>query len=72
MENQTIESVETQMRIRKPVTEVFEAFLDPSVTKNFWFTKSSGKLEAETISWEWGMYNMSTKAVIKRKYKIFY
>lgn len=66
MENQTIETVETQMLIRKPVTEVFEAFLDPSVTKNFWFTKSRGKLKAgETIMWEWEMYNISTKVVVK-------
>lgn len=66
MENQRIETVETQMRIRKPVTEVFEAFLNPSITKNFWFTKSSGKLEVgETITWEWEMYNVSTKVVVK-------
>jgi uncharacterized protein YndB with AHSA1/START domain len=32
----------TGMLIRKPVAEVFEAFLDPDVTTKFWFTKSSG------------------------------
>jgi len=55
-----------QMRIRKPVAEVFEAFIDPSITKNFWFTKSSGKLEVgKTVIWEWEMYNVSTKVMVK-------
>jgi uncharacterized protein YndB with AHSA1/START domain len=55
-----------QMQIRKPVAEVFEAFIDPSITKNFWFTKSSGKLEpGKTVTWEWEMYNVSTKVVVK-------
>jgi uncharacterized protein YndB with AHSA1/START domain len=33
------------MLIRKPVAEVFEAFIDPAITSRFWFTKSSGRLE---------------------------
>ncbi len=32
--------VKAEMLIRKPVTEVFEAFIDPTITTNFWFTKS--------------------------------
>lgn len=56
----------SQMRIRKPVAEVFEAFVDPSITKNFWFTKSSGKLEpGKTVIWEWEMYNVSTQVTVK-------
>lgn len=38
-------TVEAQMMIRKPVAEVFEAFVDPEITVNFWFTKSSNRLE---------------------------
>jgi uncharacterized protein YndB with AHSA1/START domain len=34
---------EAQMLIRKPVSEVFNAFIDPEKTKYFWFTKGSGK-----------------------------
>ncbi|WP_232816228.1 hypothetical protein [Chryseobacterium capnotolerans] len=37
--------VEAQMLIRKPIEDVFEAFINPEVTTNFWFTKSTGKLE---------------------------
>ncbi len=43
-DNQKI-SVETQMMIRKPVAEVFRAFIDPTITTKFWFTKSSASLE---------------------------
>ena len=32
-----------EMLIRKPVAEVFEAFVDPAITTQFWFTKSSGR-----------------------------
>lgn len=61
-----IPSVETQMLIRKPVATVFQAFLDPNITTNFWFTKSSGQLEiGKTITWEWEMYGVSTKVFVK-------
>ncbi len=30
------------MLIRKPVAEVFEAFVNPDITSKFWFTKGSG------------------------------
>lgn len=39
--------VEAQMLIRKPVEQVFRAFIDPAITVHFWFNKSSGKLETE-------------------------
>lgn len=56
----------TAMLIRKPVAEVFEAFVDPAITSNFWFTKGSGRLESGThVQWDWEMYNMSTKADVK-------
>ena len=58
--------VEAQMLIRKPMEMVFEAFIDPAITTNFWFTKSSGKLEVrKTITWEWEMYNASTRVLVK-------
>jgi len=57
---------EAQMLIRKPVAEVFEAFIDPSITKNFWFTKGSSRLEVnKKVTWEWEMYNVSTTVVAK-------
>lgn len=57
MENQNF--AEAGMLIRKPVSEVFEAFINPEITTNFWFTKSSGKLEeGEEVTWTWEMYNL--------------
>ncbi len=54
------------MLIRKPVKEVFEAFINPEITSKFWFTKGSGKLEAGAqVKWEWKMYNISTQVNVK-------
>ncbi len=66
METKNSPCVETQMLIRKPVAEVFNAFIDPKVTTNFWFTKSSGKLEAgKTAIWHWEMYGVSAEVLVK-------
>jgi uncharacterized protein YndB with AHSA1/START domain len=56
----------TGMLIRKPVEEVFRAFVDPRVTTQFWFTKSSGPLEVGKDSrWEWEMYGVDTRVTTK-------
>lgn len=56
----------TEMLIRRPVAEVFEAFIDPAITTKFWFTKSSGRLEpGKQIRWEWEIYNVSTDVHVK-------
>lgn len=66
MPNKNLKCAEAQMLIRKPVAEVFEAFIDPGLTKHFWFTKGSDRLEAgKTITWEWEMYNVSTKVFVR-------
>ena len=54
------------MLIRKPVAEVFEAFMNPEITTRFWFTKSSGRLEAgKQVTWTWEMYNASSLVTVK-------
>ncbi len=56
----------TEMSIRRPVAEVFEAFIDPAITTKFWFTKSSGRLETgKQIRWDWEMYNSGTDVNVK-------
>ena len=58
--------VEAQMLIRKPIHQVFDAFIDPTITTNYWFTKSSGKLEVgKTVTWEWEMFGVSGKVLVK-------
>lgn len=59
-------TVTAQMLIRKPMDMVFNAFTDPEITKNFWFTKGSGKLETgKTITWEWEMYHASAEIYVE-------
>lgn len=61
-----VKIVKAQMLIRKPVEQVFEAFIDPGITSNFWFTQGSGRLEAgKTFTWEWEMYNVSSIVNVK-------
>ncbi|MEO8612719.1 MAG: SRPBCC family protein [Chloroflexota bacterium] len=64
--NQNVIESKTGMLIRKPVAEVFEAFINPVITTQFWFTKSSGRLEVgKHIQWDWEMYNASTQVDVK-------
>lgn len=56
----------TGMLIRKPVAEVFEAFINPDITTRFWFTKSSGRLEVgKQVQWDWEMYGISIPVTAK-------
>ena len=55
-----------EMLIRKPVAEVFEAFVNPATTTKFWFTKGSARLDAgKQIRWDWEMYNVSVQVNVK-------
>ena len=66
MEKSKLPTVETQMLIRKPISIVFQSFIDPAITTKFWFTKSSGQLEVgKTVTWEWEMYNVSSGIQVK-------
>ena len=58
--------VKARMLIRKPPAEVFEAFVNPEITKRFWFTKSTGRLEVgKQLAWTWEMYNHSVAVIVK-------
>lgn len=66
MEIQYLPIAQTGMLIRKPVPEVFEAFVNPDITSRFWFTKGSGRLQTgEQIHWYWEMYNLSIPVNVK-------
>ncbi len=54
------------MLIRRPAYDVYEAFIDPNITTKFWFTKSSGRLEAgKRIRWEWEMFGAVSTIKVK-------
>lgn len=58
--------VETAMLIRRPVAEVYRAFVDPAVTTRFWFTRSSGPLEVgRMVRWDWEMYGVGGDVLVK-------
>jgi uncharacterized protein YndB with AHSA1/START domain len=58
--------VRVEMLVRRPVAEVFDAFVDPKVTTRFWFTKSSGRLEVrKQVTWTWEMYNHAIPVTVK-------
>jgi uncharacterized protein YndB with AHSA1/START domain len=67
MEFQNVPIAKVEMLIRKPVSEVFEAFVDPTVTSKFWFSKGSGRLEeGKQVQWDWEMYNFSVQVNVKK------
>lgn len=54
------------MLIRRSPPECFEAFVNPEITKRFWFTKSTGHLEAgKRVIWTWEMYGHSIDVNVK-------
>jgi uncharacterized protein YndB with AHSA1/START domain len=58
--------MKTGMLIRRPVAEVFEAFVNPGITTQFWFTRSSGRLEpGAQVEWTWEMYDVSAAVTVK-------
>jgi uncharacterized protein YndB with AHSA1/START domain len=60
MEITQVPVAKAQMLVRRPVAEVFEAFIDPAITSKFWFTKGSGRLDAgRRIGWDWEMFDVS-------------
>lgn len=59
--------VEAQMLIRKPIADVFEAFVNPEKTTQFWFTQSTGKLEeGKSVTWEWEMYGVKSNVKVHK------
>lgn len=56
----------TAMLIRRPPADCFEAFVDPHITSNFWFTHGSARLDrSREVTWAWAMYGMSSKVAVK-------
>ncbi|WP_069301082.1 SRPBCC family protein [Neptunicoccus sediminis] len=65
MSNQEIKAT-AKMLIRRPVDEVFEAFVNPDQMTKFWFPKSSGRLEeGATVEWQVGTSDDDPKIDVK-------
>jgi uncharacterized protein YndB with AHSA1/START domain len=60
-------TAKTGMLIRKPVAQVFDAFINPEVTTRFWFTRSSGPLVAgQSREWFWDMYQLKVPVLVQK------
>jgi uncharacterized protein YndB with AHSA1/START domain len=59
-------AAQAEMLIRRPVEEVFAAFVDPEQTAKFWFTRGSDRLASgKRVVWEWAMYGASVPVEVK-------
>ena len=62
--------------IQKPVSEVFEAIVDPDKMQNYFISKSSGRMEVgKEIFWSFpefeGSYPLTTKEIIPNEKIVF-
>jgi uncharacterized protein YndB with AHSA1/START domain len=54
-----------EMLIRRPVSQVYHAFIDPAATSKFWFTRGSGPLkQGAKVTWHWDMYGASAEVEV--------
>ena len=61
-----IPAVKVGLLMRTPPERAFEAIADPSITTNFWYTKSSGRMTSgANLRWEWEMYGLSIQVQAK-------
>jgi uncharacterized protein YndB with AHSA1/START domain len=59
-------AAKAEMLIRRPVAQVFEAFVDPAITSKFWFSNSNGTLETgKQVIWTWKRHNFSVQVHVK-------
>ncbi|MBX3707922.1 MAG: VOC family protein [Pseudomonadales bacterium] len=59
--------VRAEMLIRAPIARVFQAFVDPGVTTQFWFSHSSGPVVAGArLSWRWEDYGAEAEVDVLR------
>ena len=76
MNIQTLE-IKAKLQILKPANEVFEAIVDPSKMKNYFISKSSGKMvEGKQLSWQFPEFDMEfpvrADKIEKDKYISYY
>ncbi len=63
---ESIPTMNVGMLVRRPPDEVFQAFVDPTITTKFWFTRSSGKMTpGARLRWDWEMFDVSTNVTVK-------
>lgn len=62
----TLPVAHTEMLIRRPVADVFRAFVDPGVTSKFWFSSGSDVLAPDkSVTWYWAWYGVSANVTVR-------
>jgi uncharacterized protein YndB with AHSA1/START domain len=69
--------IKTQLKIQKPLHDVFEAIVDPAQMSNYFIAKSTGRMEqGKTLTWQFPEFDMQfpvrVDKVEKDKYVSFY
>ncbi len=55
-----------EILIRRPIADVFEAFVEPTITCRFWYSRGSGRLQSGArVRWDWEMYDVGTNVTVK-------
>ena len=61
-------SAKAKMVIRRPASEVYEAFADPDIMTIFWFPRASGRLETgKEVKWYIGTGDDAFKITVRVK-----
>jgi len=61
-----VTTMKVGMLVRRPPHDVFQSFVDPTVTTRFWFTNSSGPMvPGAVLRWDWAMYEVSTRVTVR-------
>jgi uncharacterized protein YndB with AHSA1/START domain len=76
MGNETLE-IKTAIQIIKPVSEVFEAIVDPEKMSNYFISKSSGRMEeGKQLTWQFPEFEQNSPIRVGKieqdKYISFY
>jgi uncharacterized protein YndB with AHSA1/START domain len=70
MATEQVPVAKSEMLIRKPAEDVFEALVNPKITSKFWFTKGSSQLEeGKEVTWEWEQFGVTGTITVTKVLK---
>ncbi|WEK20678.1 MAG: SRPBCC domain-containing protein [Candidatus Pedobacter colombiensis] len=66
MTNQPLE-IKVAIQISKPVSEVFEAIVDPDKMSNYFISKSNGRMETgKALIWHWPEFDQGSEVLVDK------
>ena len=59
--------IKAALKIQKPIHDVFEAIVDPEKMKNYFISKSTGRMEgAKTLVWQFPEFDMNVPVKVDK------